>query len=194
MRITIVAATVTLAALSTACNGKRRAEGSVLDQSVPREVALTRFRMGLAPVDTLSGGETTVGGLIASFISALERNDTATLRSLVMTPAEFAYIYYPTNPQSLPPYELGPDLMWFLIETRSRQGAAAALSERGGRPLRYLGFSCDPDASFEGENTVLGPCVVLRLQAPGDTIAERLFGPIIQRRGRFKFVSLANKL
>jgi hypothetical protein len=32
------------------------------------------------------------------------------------------------------------------------------------------------------------------MQAPGDTVDERLFGPIVERHGRFKFVSFANKL
>jgi hypothetical protein len=35
---------------------------------------------------------------------------------------------------------------------------------------------------------------VLRVQAPGDTVEERLFGLILEREGRFKFVSLANQL
>jgi hypothetical protein len=35
---------------------------------------------------------------------------------------------------------------------------------------------------------------VRRVQAPGDTVRERLFGPILERGGRFKFVSYANRL
>jgi hypothetical protein len=36
--------------------------------------------------------------------------------------------------------------------------------------------------------------VVRRLPSPGDSVSERLFGPIVERGGRFKFVSYANKL
>jgi hypothetical protein len=32
------------------------------------------------------------------------------------------------------------------------------------------------------------------VQAPGDTLEERLFGPIVEREGVFKFLSFANKL
>lgn len=48
--------------------------------------------------------------------------------------------------------------------------------------------------SHERVNTVFGPCLIRRVQAPGDTVSERLFRPIIEREGRYKFVSLANKL
>jgi len=41
---------------------------------------------------------------------------------------------------------------------------------------------------------VIGPCVVRRLTAQRDTIDERLFGLIVERGGRYKFTSYANKL
>ena len=46
----------------------------------------------------------------------------------------------------------------------------------------------------EGENTVYGPCVVRWRGKAGDTVAVRLFGQIVERGGRFKFLSYANKL
>ncbi len=41
---------------------------------------------------------------------------------------------------------------------------------------------------------MIGPCFVRRLTANRDTIEERLFGLLIERGKRFKFVSYANKL
>ena len=51
-----------------------------------------------------------------------------------------------------------------------------------------------PVCNFEeGDNVVYAPCVV-RLVIQSDTVEQRLFGAIIERHGRFKFVSLANRL
>jgi len=94
----------------------------------------------------------------------------------------------------LPPYDLGPGLMWFLLEQNSRKGLVHALQDRGGRPLGYEGYRCDATPSRQGANTVWGPCLVRHRQPGGDVIEERLFALIVERQGRFKFVSLANKL
>ena len=68
-----------------------------------------------------------------------------------------------------------------------------ALESRSGRPLDYVGYRCDSIPSHEGSNVVWGPCSV-RYRSGGRTREERLFGLIIEREGRFKFVSYANKL
>jgi hypothetical protein len=166
----------------------------VIDSVIPRGVALERFRQGLPKVDSLSGGARSRDALVRDYIRALETRDTTALAALVMTRPEYAWLYYPTNPQALPPYDLSPSLLWFMIEQRSQQGLGHALGERGGQPLHVVGYGCDARPSEEGENRVWAPCMVRRLQAPGDTVTERLFGPILERGGRFKFVSLANKL
>ena len=165
-----------------------------IDSVVPREAALRRFQEKLQRPVGLSGSAESREQLVRRFITALEARDTSALLALSMTVEEFAFLYYPTNPQSLPPYDVSPDLLWFLIEGNGRKGLMLALDERGGAPLGYVGHSCDSEPSREGENTVWGPCVIRRVQAPGDTVSERLFGPIIERGGRYKFVNLANKL
>ncbi len=173
----------------------RRAEAaSVVDSVVPREVALARFRDGLANPETLSGGAASREALVRAFAHALERSDTVALTAMVLTRAEFAYLFYPTNPQGLPPYDLSPGLMWFTRETGSRQGLSRLLEQRTGRPLWYVGHSCDPSVSIQGEYRVVGPCLIRRRSDDGSIVEERLFGPIIERDGRFKFVSYANKL
>lgn len=165
-----------------------------VDSVIPRAVALERFRVGLDSLDTLAGGAPSRDALVRRFVLALEGRDTAALQTMVLTQQEFAWIYYPTNPQGLPPYDLSPDLRWFMLVENSRKGLAHALEERGGRRPGFAGYSCDPRPSREGANTVWGPCAIRRVQAPGDTTAERLFGLIIERGGRFKFVSFANRL
>jgi hypothetical protein len=165
-----------------------------VDSFIPRDEALRRFRRGLASVEGLKHGLPSRDALVQAFVRALERRDSTALGRLALSKAEFAYLFYPSSPQGLPPYDLNPDLMWFMLSLQSDKGVRRALTERGGRPLHAAGFRCDGKPSGQGENTVWGPCVLRRVTAQGDTIEERLFGPILDRRGRYKFVSYANKL
>lgn len=170
-----------------------RGPETTIDSVVPREVALERFRDGLPEVTALAGGAPSREALVRGFASALAAGDAATLRGLALDRAEFAWLYYPTTPQGLPPYDLSPGLLWSLLDLHGERGLRRALEEHGGKPARYLGHSCDPRAGHEGVNTVYGPCVV-RLTVAGERIEQRLFGLILERGGRFKFVSLANTL
>jgi hypothetical protein len=159
-----------------------------------RETELTQFRAGLVQPESLTGGARSQADLVKQFIDALELRDTAALVTLHLTRAEFAWLYYPTNPQSQPPYDLSPGLMWFMEHGNSEKGVRRLLEERAGIPLHVAGYRCDQNVSRQGANTVIGPCVVRRLTAQRDTIDERLFGLIIERGGRYKFTSYANKL
>jgi hypothetical protein len=166
----------------------------MVDSVVPIDTALAHFRQGLTEPAGLQAGATSLEELIRTYVSLLERSDTAGLARLALTRAEFAYLYYPTVPESRPPYDLSPGLLWFMIEGNSARGLRGALEERGGKPLGYVGHRCVGDPRHDGINTVWPSCVVRRLQAPGDTVEEHLFGPILERHGVFKFVTFANKL
>lgn len=163
------------------------------DAAGDSRVALARFRAGLEEPKQLSGGAPSLDALIERFVRALEQRDTAALVHMHLTRAEFAWLYYPTNPQSEAPYNLSPDLMWFMDHGNSEKGVQRLLADRAGLPLGVVGYRCDPVTSRQGQNMVLGPCVVRRAMSGRDTIEERLFGLIVEREGRFKFVSYANK-
>jgi hypothetical protein len=113
---------------------------------------------------------------------------------MILTRDEFAFLYYPTAREGRPPYDLPPDLMWFMMVERSNIGLGRALHVYGGKPLRYAGYRCEEPGATEGANTVWGPCVVRLLRQPGDTVEMRLFGQLLRRDGGYKFVSYANKL
>lgn len=181
-------------AAATPPSGRAATAGTTVDSTIPRDEALRRFRDGVDSVAELTGGAASRDDLIRSFVKALETRDSAAFRSLTMTRQEYAWIYYPTTPQGLPPYDLAPGLLWFMLETRGRIGLQKALEQRGGQKLRMVRSACDGKPSVEGDNVILGPCSITRRQDRGDLITERLFGPIIERHGRFKFVNYANKL
>jgi hypothetical protein len=190
MRFHVLAA---IAVLSACSRGDARPVGTV-DSVVPRDTALARFREGLNRPAGLTGGAESLEGLVARLVTAVERSDTAGLAGLMLTRAEFAYLYYPTIPEGRPPYDLSPGLFWFMLEGSSQRGRSALLSDRGGQPLGYAGVRCDGPPRHYAENTVWPLCLVRRVQATGDTVEARLFGPIVERGGRFKLVTLANKL
>ena len=124
-----------------ACNRpEMRAEAPphrVVDSILTRDEALRRFRDGLPPVEVLEGGQESRDKLLAAFLRALAKRDTLALTSMAITSPEFAYLYYPTTPQGLPPYELEPGLMWHLLVQRSDRGLRRSLGVYGGRRLQY---------------------------------------------------------
>jgi hypothetical protein len=165
-----------------------------VDSVVPAETALARFRDGLREPPGLAGGAESREGLVRAFVQALERRDTVALAGLIMDRAEFAYVYYPNAPEARAPYDLSPALLWFLLREQSIKGIRRALQDRGGTSLHYLGHACAPVPSRRGDNLLWGPCDIRRLRGPQDTVSERLFGLILEHKGRFKFVSYANGL
>lgn len=165
----------------------------VVDSAVPREEALRRFREGLEPVDTLAGPADR-DSLVHGFVAALASSDTARLGELLIDRREFAWLFYPTTPQGHPPYDVAPQLMWELLLRQSDRGLADALTRIGGRPLELVSYGCGEEPAVEGMNRVWGPCT-LTLAIPGrDTVAGRLTGPILERNGRFRFLSYTNEL
>jgi hypothetical protein len=165
-----------------------------VDSARPLAQAVAAFRARLGPAPTeLRGGEASREALVRRFVRALERRDTAAFPAMAITPAEFAWLYYPNDPQSKPPYELEPGLMWFQIQTRNRTGVLRALRDYGGRPLRYAGHRCH-EPRMEGENRVWPGCRVTVAGPDGAPVTLRLFGAIVERGGRFKFVSYSNDI
>lgn len=164
----------------------------VVDSAIPIDEALRRFQKNLPEPSRLSGGHPSRETLVRAFVRAVEKSDTAALRKMVLRRDEFAWIYYPASHLARPPYELPPDLLWFQMQGQSEKGARLLLAERSGQSLGYLDHTCRPRE--EGQHRLHGYCELRRVTAEGDTLRERLFGLIIEREGRYKFVSYANKL
>lgn len=168
--------------------------GRAVDRALPREEALRRFTDGLPPADSLVGGAESRDHLVAEFMAALARSDTAALAALAVTRSEFAHLYYPTSPRGKPPYDLEPGLMWFMLVQQRDRGLSRALELYGGTPISLIDHDCGTGASREGENVVYGPCTVRWKGDGGDTRSVRLFSQILERGGRFKFLSYGSRL
>lgn len=215
------AATVMLSVLLAGCSvmdgsgedsGPAGAASSVVDSILPAEVELERFQADLPRPDSLAAGAPSREDLVRRFADALEAGDTLALDELVLTRAEFAYLYYPTSQYTREPYRMNPALLWFIMDESGHKGSRRALRRFGGSDFGYAGHRCDPEPKREGENLLWTGCMLIRARPDeADFLGEenaaadagerasgtpgiRLFGTIIEHRGHFKFISFANPL
>jgi hypothetical protein len=166
------------------------AQSGPVDSIIPNPEAQRRFREGLPEVTALSGGSDSREALVRRFAEAVERQDTAALRAMVMSRAEFAYLYYPHTRYTRRPYELPPELLWFQVQQNSEKGIVRVLRRLGGSPLQVRSVECEEEPEKVGPARLWNRCLVQR--AAGEAGAQRLFGSIIELDGQHKFVSYAN--
>jgi hypothetical protein len=173
----------------------RAQPGYIIDSILPVEEEIRRFQATISRKPTsLVNGAGSRSALIARFVRALERSDTTALLRLVVDRAEFGHLIYPTSPNAAPPYRQSPDLVWLSRSASTDKAVTRLLRRFGGKPLGYTGFACPDSADHQAMNAVWFGCVVKRVEARGDTTQLRMFGAIVAREGRFKFLSLANGL
>ena len=202
LRPALVTAVLALACSLGACEvGTKSADaiptppGTIVDSALPIDTLLRRFRATLADTPSaLAGGAESPEALARALLIAVGRRDTATLRSLVMTRAEFVWLYYPHSRYTAPPYELGPDLVWIPMIASSEKGAGRLLARYGGRPLRFKALICTDSAVHEGPNTIEPGCGVSFAVADSAPRTLHLFGSVLGRDRRYKFLSYANDL
>jgi hypothetical protein len=166
----------------------------VVDSVFPVEEEIRRFRAQLSePLpDSLEHAAPSKEALANQFIRAVEQRDSVRLRELALSPAEFIAFYYPHSRYASPPYTQSPSFVWFLIEQNSAKGLSRVLQRYGGQPTGYRGIECQPPDSEPPHR--FWQCVVRWQEAPGKPDPLRAFGSIMERDGRFKFVSYANEL
>lgn len=192
MRFTVLLTAVLAACAPDAPAAPPDAQSSaqtVVDSIFPPEEAMRRFRAGLPEVDSLTGGAASRGELVRRFVRAVEKQDTAELRTLLMNRAEFAYLYFPTSRFARPPLRTDPALLWFQMQMNSEKGIVRLLRRHGGADAGFRGHACEDTPVVEGENRLWERCTV-RL-AEGE---DRWFGTVIERGGRYKMVGYANGL
>src|SRR5687768_7711198 len=161
----------------------------VVDSVLPPEASHARFTNGLARPTGLSGGSETISALIGKFLDAAARGDTAALAGLLVSRAEYGFLYYPTSLYSRKPYELAADVAWLLSSEENAKGARRLLQRLSGHRLSLDTFHCER-TDREGANVVHSGCSV-SFAEDGQTSVKRLFRSVIERDGQFKFLSYA---
>lgn len=173
----------------------RATPGYVIDSILPIDEEVRRFRVAIGghPTVTFQNGSNTREALVRRFVKALVARDSADLRAMLLSPREFADLVYPESPYTHPPYRQSPALVWNQIQNPSESGLTRLVRRLGGQPLRYDGYACEAKADLQGHNLIWTGCVLRLADQTGEIRANRLFGSIIERDGKFKFVSYANE-
>ncbi len=165
---------------------------SHIDSIFPPEEEARRFRLEVGDsTETLRHAAPTRDALVERFRVAVEKNDRAALGQLTMNAAEFGSLVYLSSRYGHPPYFLKPQTAWFQLSANSNHDADILLRKFGGKPMRIDRVACADTALVEGQNRLWDGC---RVRLKGDTTGLQLFGVILERDKRFKFLSLANKL
>jgi hypothetical protein len=173
----------------------RASPGYIVDSILPVEEEIRRFRaaIGGTALTRLSQASASREALVARLVAAVAANDEPALRQTVVTAREFIDLVYPESPYTRPPYRQAPGLVWTLINEPSESGRRRLLERHGGKPLAIASVLCPGKPDVQGRNRLWKDCT-LRYRS-GDEMERdgRLFGSIIERDGRFKFMSLANQ-
>jgi hypothetical protein len=165
------------------------------DSILPMDTRITRFQAELPAVTSLGAdAPTSRDELIARFAAAVEDSSTEALSAITVSAAEFAHLYFPTSIYARAPYAQPPAVNWLLLEQNSLKGRARLLRYYGGRPLAVEGHDCIGEPTIEGANRIHGQCTLRIRGSDGQLENVRLFGSILERDGRFKLMSLANRL
>ena len=187
------AKTATTTPVAVAPAARAVAPPSAAAPAAAMDSMLGRFRSRTAgTAERLRDGGGSVDDIAARYVRAIAERDTQAVRSLLATRAEFADLFFPSSPYARPPYEMDPEVVWMQLFADSDKGTVRAFRELGGSGIRYVGHRC-ADVRRQGANTLRGCDVTVRWPS-GEERELRLFGPIIERGGIFKFLSLDNRL
>lgn len=170
------------------------AAGGVVDSILPITEQLRRFREGMTAPDTLRHAAASREALVRRWLKAVAASDTAALNQLVLDRAEFAFLYYPASAMSQPPYEAPPQLLWGQILASSNEGLPKVLARFAGQSVALEQLACPDSGTAEGDNRLYANCTVTVRTGSAAPVTGRLFGSIIERQGRFKFLGYANAL
>lgn len=170
----------------------QKTPGYVVDSIFPPEVMLARFQAEAGPpVERLSGGAASMDALLRTYWRALVRGDTLAMRPLVVTRAEFAWLYFPASQE--PANGMPPAVSWLLLGNNGGRGLTRALRAAATADSTLLGTTCRPEEVAVGPGRIIGPCAVIRRVA-GRPDTLWLVQHAFARDGIFKLMSFANDL
>ncbi|MFA6166270.1 MAG: hypothetical protein WC700_06640 [Gemmatimonadaceae bacterium] len=173
----------------------RASPGYIVDSILPVEEEIRRFRaaVGGPALTGLEHASASREALVQRLAAAVAANDTTAVQRTVVTAREFIDLVYPESPYTKPPYRQAPDLVWTLISEPSNSGRRRLLAKLGGKPLTVSAPTCPGAPDLQGRNRLWQSCTVQYTSNADSARTGRLFGSILERDGRFKFMSLANQ-
>jgi hypothetical protein len=172
-------------------SGRSGVAGAVVDSILPRDEAIRRFRAGVDSVSRLDGPRSR-DELLQRFRRGVRGRNRRALESLTVTRAEYAFLVYPDLPISRPPYTQPPDIAWLLLATSTASNINKLTTSAASR-FELLTYACAASPTTHGRVRLHSGCTV-RAREQGVERPIRLFGSIIERDGRWKFLSLDGDL
>ncbi|MBA2290866.1 MAG: hypothetical protein H0W15_00265 [Gemmatimonadales bacterium] len=172
----------------------RRQPGDRIDSVHSMAEYERRFRSGLVEPTRLEGGRTSREDLARAILRSIEAHDTAALAGLMVTPAEFSWLVYPSHRYREEPYALDPSHFWLQLQAGSAKGSGRMLERYGGDRISLTSLRCEREETTSGTNVILwAPCIATIVR--NDRTEEgRYFGAIVERDGRFKLLSAGNDM
>ena len=161
--------------------------GAVVDSILSSAAAFERFVAGLPAPLGLENGAETPRALVQRFMDALADRDTQALSSMILSRAEYGFLYYPTSEYSRKPYELAPAIAWTLSLASNAKAIGRLIERLGGSPLTLESYACAKTRN-QGLNTIHSGCRVT-YRGPSGSETRSLFQSIIERDGSAKFLS-----
>ncbi len=173
----------------------RASPGYIVDSILPVEEETRRFRAAIGGVTLtqFTNASASRDALVARLATAVAANDDQALQRTRVTAREFIDLVYPESPYTKAPFRQAPGLVWTLIEEPSNSGRRRLLSNLGGKPLAITRVSCGTKPEVQGHNRLWNGCTSRYTSGSDAPRDGRLFGAIIERDGRFKFMSLSNQ-
>lgn len=175
-------------AVATPDSAVRARPGYVVDSILPIEEELRRFQAGLPRRRELDGAAPSREALVRQFVARLQARDSAGLRALVLTAPEFAHLVYPASSYTRPPYRTAPGLVWMQLSQNGETGLRRLLRPDF-RVARYHAHACGEGPTADGNVVLWRQCSVDVTLGDGRRTTARLFGVIVEHRGRFKFAN-----
>ena len=115
----------------------RAQPGYIVDSIFPAEEEIRRFNEGVPRPAGLTGGAPTAQELVRRFAAALQRHDTAALRAMHITRAEFGHFVFPESPHVRAPYKTKPLVIWMQVVSESQRGMARLLERAAGSAVTF---------------------------------------------------------
>lgn len=173
----------------------RTLPGYVIDSILPVEETVRRFRsvIGGEPVSALRHGSPSRDALVSRFVRALVAADSGALHAMAIDAREFIDVVYPESPNTKPPFQQDPALVWRTIQNPSASGLTRLMRRAGGVPVRLSRYACASEPLRQGRNRFWRDCQLTLVGPQGDTSVHRFFGTVIERGGQFKFLSYRNE-
>lgn len=170
-----------------------RPPGTIVDSVFPMPEMMRRFREGLPAVTALADAPASREALVEQFVQALASQDRPALGRLTLSRAEFAWLYFPATSDFTTPNGLPPTLRWTQLTLASEKGIGRAL-DRMGPSLTLERLECPRPPVPMGPARLHVDCTVRIRKSDRSLFTGRLFGPILEYAGHFKFTGYSNQM